>query len=132
MLPAKRVTSRANRSSAPALASSSARRWRSASMLRLSEVLRTLSSVIVRGNESRSSSVPAEGCARRLLPLCRAPAVSRQRAPVAQLDRAPDYESGGREFESLRARHSLQLSAQEPAPRAWRRCATPPVLPFLR
>ena len=28
-------------------------------------------------------------------------------APVAQLDRAPDYESGGREFESLRARHSL-------------------------
>src|SRR4051812_24504134 len=27
------------------------------------------------------------------------------RAPVAQLDRAPDYESGGREFESLRARH---------------------------
>jgi hypothetical protein len=28
-------------------------------------------------------------------------------APVAQLDRAPDYESGGQEFESLRARHSL-------------------------
>ena len=28
-----------------------------------------------------------------------------QNAPVAQLDRAPDYESGGREFESLRARH---------------------------
>ena len=28
-------------------------------------------------------------------------------APVAQLDRAPDYESGGREFESLRARHFL-------------------------
>src|SRR5476651_1069048 len=28
-------------------------------------------------------------------------------APVAQLDRAPDYESGGREFESLRARHHL-------------------------
>src|SRR4051812_49316909 len=27
------------------------------------------------------------------------------KAPVAQLDRAPDYESGGREFESLRARH---------------------------
>jgi hypothetical protein len=25
-------------------------------------------------------------------------------APVAQLDRVPDYESGGREFESLRAR----------------------------
>src|SRR6516225_8604576 len=26
------------------------------------------------------------------------------RAPVAQLDRAPDYGSGGQEFESLRAR----------------------------
>src|SRR5579863_446564 len=29
-------------------------------------------------------------------------------APVAQLDRAPDYESGGQEFESLRARQLLQ------------------------
>ena len=30
-------------------------------------------------------------------------------APVAQLDRAPDYESGGQRFESFRARHfSLQ------------------------
>jgi hypothetical protein len=28
-------------------------------------------------------------------------------APVAQLDRAPDYESGGQEFESLRVRHYL-------------------------
>ena len=28
------------------------------------------------------------------------------KALVAQLDRAPDYESGGREFESSRARHS--------------------------
>jgi hypothetical protein len=28
-------------------------------------------------------------------------------APVAQLDRAPDYESGGRRFESFRARHKL-------------------------
>src|SRR5690242_12506645 len=27
------------------------------------------------------------------------------RAPVAQLDRVPGYELGGREFESLRARH---------------------------
>jgi hypothetical protein len=26
-------------------------------------------------------------------------------APVAQLDRAPGYELGGREFESLRAHH---------------------------
>ncbi len=31
-------------------------------------------------------------------------------APVAQLDRAPDYESGGREFESLRARHRIRRS----------------------
>src|SRR5579871_3050030 len=30
-------------------------------------------------------------------------------APVAQLDRAPDYESGGQEFESLRARHRQML-----------------------
>ena len=30
----------------------------------------------------------------------------RQCAPLAQLDRAPDYESGGQEFESLRARQS--------------------------
>ena len=32
---------------------------------------------------------------------CRFPGI----APVAQLDRAPDYESGGRRFESFRARH---------------------------
>ena len=32
----------------------------------------------------------------------------RQAAPLAQLDRASDYESEGREFESLRARHSFQ------------------------
>ncbi len=31
-----------------------------------------------------------------------------RRAPVAQLDRAPDYESGGQRFESFRARHSFQ------------------------
>ena len=30
-------------------------------------------------------------------------------APVAQLDRAPDYEFGGREFESLRARQQFQV-----------------------
>ena len=29
-------------------------------------------------------------------------------APVAQLDRVPGYELGGREFESLRARHSTK------------------------
>ena len=30
-------------------------------------------------------------------------------APVAQLDRAPDYGSGGQGFESSRARHSLKF-----------------------
>ena len=29
-------------------------------------------------------------------------------APVAQLDRAPDFESVGRGFESLRARHKIK------------------------
>ena len=33
------------------------------------------------------------------------PKCTSENAPVAQLDRAPDYESGGQEFESLRARH---------------------------
>jgi hypothetical protein len=36
----------------------------------------------------------------------------RGNSPVAQLDRAPDYESGGREFESLRARHYLTPSVR--------------------
>jgi hypothetical protein len=31
-------------------------------------------------------------------------------APVAQLDRVPGYELGGREFESLRARHFPQVA----------------------
>ena len=34
----------------------------------------------------------------------------RRNAPVAQLDRAPDYESGGQEFESLRARTLSRFS----------------------
>ena len=34
-------------------------------------------------------------------------------ALVAQLDRAPDYESGGREFESSRARHHPILKPAE-------------------
>src|SRR5215813_7217909 len=38
----------------------------------------------------------------------RRPSRAKRKAPVAQLDRAPDYESGGQEFESLRARHSNQ------------------------
>src|SRR5713226_1269046 len=34
-------------------------------------------------------------------------------APLAQLDRASGYEPEGREFESLRARHSFQVVAAE-------------------
>jgi hypothetical protein len=33
-------------------------------------------------------------------------------APVAQLDRAPDYESGGQRFESFRARHEINDLAE--------------------
>ena len=46
--------------------------------------------------------------------------MGRSWAPVAQLDRAPDYESGGWEFESLRARqrnHSSTISAGPASPR---------------
>ena len=40
--------------------------------------------------------------------LQRRPAAPQQyNAPVAQLDRVPGYEPGGREFESLRARQSI-------------------------
>ena len=35
-------------------------------------------------------------------------------APVAQLDRVPGYELGGREFESLRARHYYKSSKENP------------------
>src|SRR6266481_6651559 len=34
-------------------------------------------------------------------------------APVAQLDRVPGYEPGGREFESLRARHLFRRSLKQ-------------------
>ena len=37
-------------------------------------------------------------------------------APVAQLDRVPGFEPGGRGFESLRARHSPNSSTSPPAP----------------
>jgi hypothetical protein len=36
-------------------------------------------------------------------------AVSLSVAPVAQLDRAPGYEPGGREFESLRAHQLIKV-----------------------
>src|ERR1700746_1957437 len=56
-----------------------------------------------------------------------------QSAPVAQLDRAPGFEPGGREFESLRARQLIkvliaaehlalvQYSGVHPGFRVWRR-----------
>src|SRR6266540_664512 len=44
------------------------------------------------------------------------PKCTSENAPVAQLDRAPDYESGGQEFESLRARHfGTKLGTPKPA-----------------
>ena len=39
------------------------------------------------------------------VPMCAAAPLFAACAPVAQLDRAPDYESGGQRFESFRARH---------------------------
>ena len=45
---------------------------------------------------------------RRSAPWRGSAAFSTACAPVAQLDRAPDYESGGQEFESLRARQKPQ------------------------
>src|SRR6185369_15032244 len=73
------------------------------------------------------SALPAPGLRASDPPLmsraCRFPGT---RAPVAQLDRAPDYESGGREFESLRARHFLV----SPKSRSYtsRRCVRGPPL----
>jgi hypothetical protein len=43
-----------------------------------------------------------------------APRRSAKNAPVAQLDRALDYESRGQEFESLRARHYANLRQSTP------------------
>ena len=37
------------------------------------------------------------------------PAISPISGPIAQLDRVPDYESGGRGFESSSVRHSLKI-----------------------
>ena len=47
---------------------------------------------------------------------------SYSRAPVAQLDRVPGYEPGGREFESLRARQSANVYSE------WRRCGATEVV----
>src|SRR6185369_12160085 len=43
-------------------------------------------------------------------------------APVAQLDRAPDYESGGQRFESFRARHLFKYLATIPTTFATHHC----------
>src|SRR6267378_1996827 len=45
------------------------------------------------------------------------PRCAAKNAPVAQLDRALDYESRGQEFESLRARHFTTGHATTPFPR---------------
>src|ERR1700731_1345030 len=52
------------------------------------------------------------------------PEMSAKNAPVAQLDRAPDYESGGQEFESLRARQIATIqnkTANYPTANFWQR-----------
>src|SRR5947208_2895794 len=45
------------------------------------------------------------------------PKCTSENAPVAQLDRAPDYESGGQEFESLRARQIHDIPRHRTMPR---------------
>jgi hypothetical protein len=50
-----------------------------------------------------SDCTPIKGVPRVRIPL--SPPVS---APIAQLDRAPDYESGGRRFESYWAHHKIK------------------------
>src|SRR6185437_3613339 len=76
------------------------------------------------GLRPRASAAAAHRRFSALSPACKAPPASvwlprsgrssprtarqdRHSAPLAQLDRAPDYESGGQEFESLRARQIL-------------------------
>ena len=56
----------------------------------------------------------------------REPASRQREAPVAQLDRAPDYESGGQEFESLRARHYLASRFRAENYRFYGFCKEPP------
>ena len=55
----------------------------------------------VRRTRRRADALPRRKIAYSYAPL---PGHPEAKAPVAQLDRAPDYESGGQEFESLRAR----------------------------
>ncbi len=70
-----------------------------------------------RRQENRS-----RGCCRLTKqPLVRQNSASVSCAPVAQLDRAPGYELGGREFESLRAHHRGTHQGQ-PAFAGWLFC----------
>ena len=55
---------------------------------------------------------PATGQA-GILQNCAPRVSSRPHAPVAQLDRVPDYESGGRTFESCQARHTDKKASQQ-------------------
>ena len=54
----------------------------------------------------RDKSVPPATGQAGILQNCAPRVSSRPHAPVAQLDRVPDYESGGRTFESCQARHT--------------------------
>src|SRR5512141_2258091 len=64
---------------------------------------------MVHGRGSRRAHLTGNrsGTARRDCQLPDAPLCRALQAPVAQRDRAPDYESGGRRFESFRARQLL-------------------------
>ncbi len=55
-------------------------------------------------------------CGRGLRASALPPMSHASRAPVAQLDRAPDYESGGRRFESFRARQGFLRFRQRRCP----------------
>ena len=67
-------------------------------------------------------------------PSARRHALPTPRAPVAQLDRAPDYESGGQRFESFRARHSGTKPRTRfvPAPNPETDAARASLLPTMR
>ena len=54
-------------------------------------------------------SAPTSGACSHHGPVRYNSAPQRQRAPVVQLDRTPAYEAGSREFESLRARHPIEV-----------------------
>ena len=64
-------------------------------------------SFIEGSNPSLSASVNADGPSRTVFG--RGSLIRVTRAPVAQLDRVPGYEPGGRPFESVRARQILQI-----------------------